>query len=67
MLKKKNKTNYTNPKAYQVITLLNCLGKVLEKLYANCLSYLANISLLLHDSQFGGRKQRSVLDAALYL
>jgi len=49
VLKKKNKTDYTDPKAYRVITLLNCPGKVLKKLYANCLSYLANIGLLLYD------------------
>ena len=67
MLKKKNKTNYTDPKVYQVITLLNYLGKVLKKLYTNCLSYLANISPLLYDLQFGRRKQRSALDTVLYL
>ena len=27
-----NKPDYTNPKAYRPIAILNCLGKVLEKL-----------------------------------
>jgi len=67
VLKKKGKPDYTDPKAYRIISLLNCLGKVLDKLFANRLSYLANTTPLLDDSQFGGRKQRSALDAGLQL
>jgi len=44
------------------------MRKVLEKIYATRLSYLANISnKLLHHTQMGGRKQRSVVDTALLL
>ena len=68
ILKKLNKPDYSSPKAYRIISLLNCLGKVLEKLFATRLSYLANTSPnLLHTSQLGGRKQRSSIDAALSL
>ncbi len=67
ILKKQNKEDYSNPKSYRVISLLNCLGKVLERVFATRLSYLANTSPILDDSQIGGRKQRSSIDAALLL
>jgi hypothetical protein len=67
VLAKPNKEDYSVPKAYRIIALLNCLGKVLEKIFATRLSYLANTTNLLHSSQMGGRKQRSAIDAALLL
>jgi ribonuclease HI/exonuclease III len=67
VLAKPNKENYSLPKSYRIIALLNCLGKVLEKVLATRLSYLANTTSLLHPSQIGGRKQRSAIDAALLL
>jgi Reverse transcriptase (RNA-dependent DNA polymerase) len=42
ILPKAAKPDYSNPKAYRVISLLSCLGKVLEKVFANRLAYLAN-------------------------
>ena len=47
ILPKIGKPDYSTPKAYRVIALLNCLGKVLEKLFITRLGYLANISNLL--------------------
>ena len=68
ILKKPNKEDYSNPKAYRVISLLNCLGKVLERIFTTRLSYLVNTSPdLLSNSQVGGRKQRSSIDAVLAL
>jgi hypothetical protein len=68
VLAKKGKDDYTSPKSYRVISLLNCLGKLLEKIFASRLAYLANIKdYFLHPSQLGGRKQRSALDTALLL
>ncbi|KJZ68329.1 hypothetical protein HIM_12279 [Hirsutella minnesotensis 3608] len=67
ILPKLDKPDYSVPKAYRVISLLNCLGKTLEKLYATRLSYLANTTGLLSPSQLGGRKQRSAIDTALLL
>ena len=49
------------------MSLLNCLGKTLEKIFATRLGYLANIISLLQDSQLGGKKQRSATDAVLLL
>lgn len=67
VLKKPNKSDYTIPKAYRIIALLNCLGKVSEKLIATRLAYLGETTDLLHQSQLGGRKYRSAIDAALIL
>ena len=47
--------------------MLNCLGKTLEKILATRLGYLANTTSLLQDSQLGGKKQRSAIDAVLLL
>jgi len=55
-------------KAYRIITLLNCLGKVAEKIIAVQLSYTAEINdKLLNFDQMRGRKQRSAIDAVLNL
>lgn len=67
ILPKPNKSDYSVPKAYRVIALLNCLGKTLEKLFATRLGYLANTAGLLGPTQLGGRKQRSAVDTALLL
>ncbi|KAL5601298.1 uncharacterized protein BROUX77_005547 [Berkeleyomyces rouxiae] len=67
VLAKDGKADYSVVKSYRIISLLNCLGKVLEKVFATRLGYLANChdSSLLDDTQLGGRKQRSAMDAAL--
>ena len=48
ILKKPNKPDYTAPKAYRIIALLNCLGKISEKIIATKLYFLAETSDLLH-------------------
>src|ERR1700691_3452145 len=67
ILKKPKKPDYSQPKAYRVISLLNCLGKVSERILARRLSYLAETTSLLHPSQIGSRLQKSAIDAALLL
>lgn len=67
VLPKPNKPDYTVPKAYRIITLLNCLGKISEKIMAQRFSYLAETTDLLHESQIGGRLKKSAIDAALLL
>ena len=71
IIPKPNKEDRLNPKSYRPISLLNCLGKILEKIIATRLGKLANnpntpISLL-HPSQIGGRLNRSSIDASLLL
>jgi len=67
ILKKPNKPDYSQPKAYRVIALLNCLGKVSERILAKRLSYLAETTNLLHYSQIGSRIGKSAIDTALLL
>jgi ribonuclease HI len=67
ILKKQNKPDYTAPKAYRIIALLNCLGKISEKIIATRLSYLAETTDLLHHEQMGGRRYRAAIDAVLCL
>ncbi len=68
ILKKSDKSNYSISKTYRIITLLNCLSKVAEKIIAVQLSYTAEINdKLLNFDQMRDRKQRSAIDAVLNL
>ena len=66
ILKKPNR-KATIPKSYRVVSLLNCLGKVAEKIIATRLSYIAENSDLLYEDQIGGRRQKSAIDVVLSL
>ncbi len=60
--------NYSILKTYRIITLLNCLNKVAEKIIAMQLSYTAEINdKLLNFDQMRDRKQRSAINAVLNL
>jgi len=63
VIPKPNKPDYGVAKAYMVITLFNCLGKVVEKIAANAIAEECERRRLLHDGQFGCRKRRSAIDA----
>jgi len=67
IIKKFNKENYSDFKSYRVISLLNCLGKISERIIAERLSYFAETTDLLHFDQIGNRKQKSAIDAAISL
>jgi len=60
---KPNKPDCGVAKAYRVITLLNCLGKVVEKVAASTTADKWERRRLLHDGQCGCRKRRSAIDA----
>jgi hypothetical protein len=64
-LRKPGKPDYSNPRAYRLITLLECLGKVLEKVIARRLTFLAGKYDLVPSNQFGGRSHSSTSDALL--
>jgi hypothetical protein len=64
-LLKPGKTDYSEPRAYHLIQLLECIGKVLEKIMADRLTYFLNKHILTLFSQFGARKGSSTTDAAL--
>jgi hypothetical protein len=55
------KDDYTKLKAYRSISLLSCMGKVVEKVVAELLAEEAERRGLLRDSQYGSRKRRSAI------
>jgi len=64
VIRKPGNDAYTKLKAYRSISLLSCMGKVVEKVAAELLSEEAERRGLLSDGQFGSRKGRSAIDAA---
>ena len=67
IIPKPNKPAYDVAKAYRPVALLNCLGKILEKIMATRLSWLAEKHQILYRDQIGGRPQRSAIDAVMAL
>ena len=63
VIPKPNKPDDTVAKAYRVITLLNCLGNVVEKVAGKAIAEQCDRRQLLHDGQFGCRKRRSAIGA----
>jgi hypothetical protein len=66
-LKKPGKGDYTKAKAWRPISLLPTLGKVLEAVVADRLSYAVETHALLPTNHFGARKQRSTEQALILL
>jgi hypothetical protein len=62
VIRKPGKDDYTKLKAYRSISLLSCMGKVIEKVVAELLAEEAERRGLLSDGQFGSRKRRSPID-----
>lgn len=58
-LRKPNKEDYTDSKAYRPIALTNTVGKALEAIIARRISYLVECLNLLLKSHIGGRMGRS--------
>lgn len=50
-------------KSYRVISLLSCLGKVLERVATGLLEVQAHAAGALHHNQFGSIRRRSAIDA----
>ncbi|KAJ5453717.1 uncharacterized protein N7458_004673 [Penicillium daleae] len=67
LLRKLDKPDHTLVKAYRVISLLNCLGKVVEKIAAEAIADHCEATGSLHPGQMGGRKQHSAVDAVACL
>jgi Reverse transcriptase (RNA-dependent DNA polymerase)/Endonuclease-reverse transcriptase len=62
---KPNKPDYCDPRAYRLITLLECLAKLLEHVVARRLTFLAGELNLVPPNQFGGQSNSSTDDAIL--
>jgi hypothetical protein len=66
-LRKPGKPDYTVAKAYRPISLLSTLGKAMEGVVAERLSYLVETHNLLPRNHFGARKNRSTVQALTVL
>lgn len=66
-LKKPDKGNYTLAKAWRPISLLSTLGKVLESIVSERISYMVEIFGLLPANHFGARKKRSTEQGLMLL
>jgi hypothetical protein len=64
-LRKPKKPDYSKPKAYRLIQLLECLGKVLERIVAMRLSHMVGEHRLVPETQFVARANSSTVDAML--
>ena len=66
-INKPGKPDYSVPKAHRPISLLECMGKVLEKIVANRFQRDIEAYQLLSNSQFGSRPQHCTVDAGAVL
>jgi hypothetical protein len=66
-LKKLGKDDYKVAKSWRPISLLSTLGKILEAVIADRISYAVETFGFLPTNHFGGRKQRSAEQALLLL
>ena len=67
IIPKPNKADYSEVKAYRPVSLLECFGKVLEKVVTNRLTSDSNLHDILPPSQFGLRPYHSATDASTLL
>jgi hypothetical protein len=67
VIPKPNRADYTLAKNFRPISLLECLGKLLEKLVAKLIYRDMSNHALVPTTQFGGRNASSTLDAGLTL
>jgi hypothetical protein len=67
VIPKPNRADYTLAKNFRPISLLECLGKLLEKLVAKLIYSEMAKHALIPTTQFGGRNSSSTLDAGLTL
>ncbi|KAF8703070.1 hypothetical protein AX14_014236 [Amanita brunnescens Koide BX004] len=67
IIPKPKKLDYSVPKAYRPIALLNTLSKLLTKIIAHRMQHDAAMSSLLHPGQCGGVQKHATIDAGLAL
>ena len=67
IIPKPKKVDYTVPKAYRPIALLNTVGKLLTKVIAHRMQHDAAAFSLLHEGQCGGVQKHTTIDAGLVL
>ena len=67
MVPKAGKTDYSLPKSYRPVALLECLGKLLEKVITKRILHDVGAHDLLPTNQFGTRPHSSMIHAGLAL
>ena len=67
VIPKPNKSSYDMPKFFRPIILLNTLGKLIEKVIGDRLQFHAISNNFIHQSQLGGLKFKSTMDADIVL
>jgi hypothetical protein len=67
LLRKQGKPTYSVAKAYRVISLLSCLGKVVERAVATWIASYCESKDIFHRGQFGCRRARGTSDALAQL
>src|SRR5438034_8440489 len=67
MILKKENRKATISKFYRMISLLNCMKKVAEKIITIRLSYITETSDLLDSDQMSERRQKSAINAVITL
>lgn len=65
MLHKPKKIDSTVRKSFRVIGILNCQGKVCEKVATDISADWYEVHNVLHEGQMGLRRQRSAIDAVV--
>ena len=67
VLRKPSKPDYTKATAYRPIALESTLGKIMETIVTDIMSYLTETFQLLPTQHYGGRSGRSTEDALMVL
>ena len=67
VIPKNNKKDMALPKSHRPIQLIECLGKLVEKIIAKRITFELGKHELMPFNQFGGRSNSSCLDAGLSL
>jgi hypothetical protein len=65
LLRKPNKLDYIINKNYRIICLLNCIGKVVEKVVIEIITKLCERLELLYNGQFESRKLRGAINTII--
>lgn len=63
VIRKPGKPDYSKPRAYRVISLINCISKVVEKVVTVRITRRLKETSKLHKRQMGFRGKRSTIDA----
>ena len=64
---KPNKASYNTTKTFRPIVLLDTVSKLIEKVISHRLQFHLSANGFLDPNQLGGIRQRSTIDAGMYL